>query len=750
MQLVEVLGGVGLGRMRRGQQLPLAPAGSVVVAPGVDLLEVDAGGVVCVWGRATSCWDADDVAGRRLAAVLTVETGAAGHGEVAAAFAVTPVTLRSWRRAYAAGGVAALAPAKRGPSGPSKLTEDKLKAIATARASGASMDEVARSVGVSLNSVSRALRGMAPAAKAALETSRGPTSTALVPAPSTALVPLAAPLPRDLERQAARAGMLAGAAPVICEGASLPLAGALVILPALSATGLLECAAEVYEPAGPAFYGLASLVLTVVFAALVGEPRAEGMTRLDPTDVGRLLGLDRAPEVRTLRRRMQALATDGRSGELLAALARRHTEANAGATGVFYVDGHVRAYHGGADVPKAHLARMRLAMPAEEDTWIVDARGEPVLVWNAPPGASLAGELRRAAEEVRALVGRDARPTIAFDRGGWSPALFAELVASGFDILTYRKGTKVAEPAAAFKEHHFTDDLGRKHSLLLADRAVRIAYKHKRTNRRFACRQVTALDPVTGHQTQVLTTRADPDPAVVAHDMFSRWRIENFFRYGRSHYNLDGLDSYAKADDDLTRMVPNPAKRAAKEKVAEAKAALQAATETEGHVALGGGRTKSEAAEIATAFAEAEAELSRLEAEAKAIPARIPLGGGHPEAKRLDPERKRILDAVRLSTYNAESALVRLVSPHYARADDEARTLLREIYSSPADLQVIGDGLHVRINALSAPRRTRALAALCEELNATESLYPGTKLTLVYSAKNAPDNPTCETNSGGV
>jgi len=51
-------------------------------------------------------------------------------------------------------------------------------------------------------------------------------------------------------------------------------------------------------PAGPLFYGLSSLALTVVLSALsVGEPRAEGLTRLDPVALGQLIGLNRAPEV---------------------------------------------------------------------------------------------------------------------------------------------------------------------------------------------------------------------------------------------------------------------------------------------------------------------------------------------------------------------------------------------------------------------------------------------------------------------
>ena len=229
-------------------------------------------------------------------------------------------------------------------------------------------------------------------------------------------------------------------------------------------------------------------------------------------------------------------------------------QANTEAAGVFYVDGHVRAYHGGADVPKAHVARMRLSMPAELDTWVADARGDGVLVWHAPPGASLVGELRRVATEIRALVGPDAKPSIIFDRGGWSPALFAELVAAGFDIATYRKNIKVLEPRSAFTRHAYVDDLGHHHDYWLADRNVRLAYDNGR--RRFACRQITRLDPDTGHQTQVITTRADPDPAPLAQAVLSRWRQENFFRYMRAHYALDGLDAYATGPTTPTASSP--------------------------------------------------------------------------------------------------------------------------------------------------------------------------------------------------
>jgi prepilin-type processing-associated H-X9-DG protein len=147
-------------------------------------------------------------------------------------------------------------------------------------------------------------------------------------------------------------GVLEEASVVITEGASLPMAGVLTILPALAVTGLLEAGEAVYGRARAAFYGLRSLLFTVVLAALLGQRRAEGLTRMDPADLGRLISLDRAPEVKTLRRRIEELAGEGRAEALIGELARHQVAAHASACAVLYVDGHVRAYHGGAACPR--------------------------------------------------------------------------------------------------------------------------------------------------------------------------------------------------------------------------------------------------------------------------------------------------------------------------------------------------------------------------------------------------------------
>ena len=708
-----------MGSVRSGQPLPLRPAGSVEIGPAACLVEDDEGGMTFIWGMASSYWKTGDVVGRRLAAVTLVATKAARHGEVAKAFGVDDDTLRIWRRTWEVDGVEALRPDKRGPKKPSKLTDELGQVIRAARAEGKTLAQIAADTGVSTDTVRRALSAGAAETPLGADDDSGDGT-------GKALEPLARPEARDAERALAHAGLLAGAPPVICEGASLPFVGALLILPALATTGLVEASEKVLGLPKAAFYSLRSLLLSLVFCALLGECRAEGLTRMDPPSLGRLIGLDRAPEVKTIRRRMQALAGLRRSEELLMALACHHAKAHPEAMGVLYVDGHVRAYHGGADLPRAHLARARIAMAATTDTWLADSAGRAVLVWSSPPGAALTGELRQAAKAVAELLGPDAHPVICFDRGGWSPATFAELVKMGFDILTYRKAPLAREPRSAFRSYEVTDTFGHASEYLLADRRVRIYYDRRRHY--FACRQVTRLDQDSGHQTQVLTSRRSLETIEVATAMFARWREENLFRFMRPR-GLDAMDSYAKIEDDPARMVANPAKAQMKKKLASARAAIASAKQAA--FAAGQGGDRAEAASVT----QAEAALAELKIQSKTIPAKVPLGEVRPEAMRLDDERKRLHDAVRMATWNAEHALAAALGAHYARAEDEAHSLLAEAFSASADLEVIGDELHVRLEPLSAPRRSRAIAALCAELNATETTYPGTELRLVYSVK---------------
>jgi transposase-like protein len=745
-----------MARMLSQLPLPLLPAGAAEIAPGVGFMAGDGGGLVTVHGLATFAWDAGDEAGRRLAAVRLVRVRAASQGQVAEAFGVDPATIWRWDQALAAEGVAGLVPARRGPKGASKLTPELAARITRLDAAGATLREIAAATGVSTFSVRNALgrvpAGRRPAAGAAGQ-DPGPAAGDEEEALEAAVPVLPDPVPRDGERVLARWGLLGeGAVPVFTPGARYPLAGLLLALPALEGTGLLAAAREVYGRLKDGFYGLTATLLTVVFLALAGEPRAEGATRVPPAALGRVLGLDRAPEVKTIRRKLGELAAAGKAAELIMALARWHAAARPDALGFLHVDGHARVYYGTRTVQKTHVARLKFPAPATMETWVTDQDGDPVFMVLAEPSDSLAGELRRLLPALRQVAGGGRRVTVCFDRGGWSPALFADITVAGFDVLTWRKGPAPDVQADAFTAITCTDDRGGRHACELADTTVELGISDgPRKGQTVELRQVTRLVPARAgatRQIHVLTSRDDLAAGEVCWRMSSRWREENYFRYARTRFALDALDSCAAAPDDPDRMVPNPARRTAAARVRQAEAAVQAA-ETARDAALPGLRSpapgqaaylSNQAINALNALVEAAwREPGEAGQAAAAVPARVPLGTLAPDMVRLDTETKQITHAIRMAAYNAETTLARALDGHHARAGDEAYALIREALTTSGDICPGPGQLLIRLDPLTAPRRTQALAALCDQLTEAGACYPGTDLVLRYEVKSRPN-----------
>jgi transposase len=734
--------------------LPLLPAGAAEIAPGVGLVTgEDGGGLVSVHGLATFAWDAGDEAGRRLAAVQLVRLRAVSQVQAAAAFGVDPVTVWRWDQALASGGVAGLVPSRRGPKGASKLTAELAARIADLDAAGATLSEIAAATGVSTFSVRNALgRVGAGGRPAAAADSAGPDSADGDAGQGSAVPVLPDPVPRDGERALARWGLLGeGAEPVFTPGARYPLAGLLLALPALEATGLLEAAREVYGRLKDGYYGLAAALLTLVFLALAGEPRAEGATRVPPAALGRVLGLDRAPEVKTIRRKLGELAAAGKAADLIMALARRHAAARPQALGFLHVDGHARVYYGTRDVQKTHVARLKFPAPATMETWVTDADGDPVFMVIAEPSDSLAGELRWLLPQLRQVVGQGRRVTVCFDRGGWSPALFADITAAGFDLLTWRKGPAPDLPAGQFTTITCADDRGREHAYDLADTTITLGiHDGPRKGQTVSLRQVSRRVPARGggtRQIHALTSRTDLAAGEICWRLTSRWREENYFRYARTHFALDALDSHAATPDDPARLVPNPAKKAAAAQVRRAEI-LAAAAEAQRDASLAALRnpapgqpaliTNQMINALDVPVETAHRELEAAAHAAAAVPARIRLDQIAPDMARLEAEVKQITHAIRMAAYNTETALARALDGHYARAGDEAYALIREALTASGDIIPGPGGLLIRLDPLTAPRRTKALAVLCDQLTQAQACYPGTDLVLRYEVKSHP------------
>jgi len=678
---------------------------------------------------------AGDRVGQRVAAVQLVELGLAAQTELAAALGLHRSTLHRCQRKVRAAGVLGVVDAKPGPKGRHKLTPPRLRQAQAHLDEGTSIRATAAPLGVSEATLRHAIqRGelrVPPAARP--PQGLGPRQRS----DRDAQCPGGVAVHRETERARAATGHLAEAAPRFEAAEAVRGGGVLCALPALVHCGLLPVAEQVYGRLRHGFYGLRSLLLTLAVLALLRVRTAEQVASHAPGEVGRLLGLDRVPEVKTLRRKLAELAATRQATAFHRGLAERWIAQDPEAVGFLYVDGHVRPYHGHQHrLPETHVARRRLCLPATTDFFVNAQDAAPVFLVTAPANEKLIRMLRTAIlPELRHLVGPDRRLTVIFDREGWSPAFFTELLRDGFEILTYRKGKSRRWPGSAFAEVTGTV-AGRAVTYTLAEKRVRL----KNGLRLREVRRLTA----TGHQTAVLTSRTDLPAIEVAARMFARWQQENFFRYMRHSFALDALVTYAAEPADPTRTVPNPMRKRLQRQLAEVRRRLAAQEQAYGAKARANpeGRRptmrgfKIAHGKLAQAIRTLQARVARLGQRLKRLPARVPIGELQPPETvvRLAPEAKLLTDSVKLTAYRAETALVRLLGPHYARTEEEGRALLRELFTSPADLlpDETASVLRVRLHSLANPRSNRALVALCEALTATETCFPGTKLRLVY------------------
>jgi hypothetical protein len=201
-----------------------------------------------------------------------------------------------------------------------------------------------------------------------------------------------------------------------------------------------------------------------------------------------------------------------------------------------------------------------------------------------------------------------------------------------------------------------------------------------------------------------------------------------------AEYELDGLLEYGADQISSEADRPNPARRplehqltAARERVRSLQAQLGSEVAPTGALPQRTTRGfKIAHAELRAQIAEAEAEVARIREELAAFPRRVPAS----DLESLKTERKLIADTIKMTAYQVESRLFGLLGEHYSRNEDEGRTLLQAAFQSTARIEVQDDELYVKLAPQSSPHRTKAIAALCDQLNTWGTKFPGTHLRL--------------------
>lgn len=763
-------------------------------------------------------YDRDDRLATRQVWVMVYESGLATYAQIAAATGISVRALQYWVARYRQEGAPGL-PDRPRSGAPRKVTPALRSKIYRLRDLRLTYREIARRCTISVGAVCEALTerqrggearqhklpltgeteavdadgpfeqpGNSAEAGGAVAAATTDSATGLPDSQPCAAIEITAPpggwddrreaemaVDRTPDRLLAAAGVLEDAEPLFAPCERLEFAGAFLAVVAIATDPFLRRAQEAYGSFGAAFYGVRTMLLTLLVMALLRIKRPEWLRRHNAEKLGRILGLDRAPEVKTVRRRLRHFERSGRATELMRELARDRAAAYEGSPHVVQVDGHQLVYHGKEKIGEVFSSRCKKVVKAETDNWVGLPHGFPLMVVTCEFNQGLSQVLSEVLETTRRELGFQ-RLTCCFDRGGYNVLLFEQLIAAGFDIITYRKGQSEPLPESCFPAEAVTVN-SRTYPRGLCDRTVELkVYEpvdrgldkrpgRRDTKRTLKLREIRALRK-DGGQTAVLTScpAAKHSAEEVAGLLFDRiGSQENVFKYLREEFLLDALMCYGSEPlaGDLDH--PNPdyvklEKEAAGlrrkrnrllGKYADVLIGIDADTAADHLRQLrrdtNADRTKLPASKRkslgkdAEKLAEIRQRLAEIAAEMEQTPAREKLTeSGY---RRLKSELRQFMNTLKISAYHIETDLVKLLSAQYANAEDEGRSVIAAALRSTGSLRLEPGRLVIRLEPQAEPRRTRAINHVANELTARRVRFPGSRRLIVFEPTPVPPPP---------
>ncbi|MBC8399942.1 MAG: hypothetical protein H8E14_00485 [Candidatus Marinimicrobia bacterium] len=550
-----------------------------------------------------------------------------------------------------------------------------------------------------------------------------------------------------LGRVAASLGQSGPNAPSFQAHHDVPNGGVLFSLPSLLANGLLHNITEYFQEL-KGYYRLDSIFLMLSFCNLSRIKSIESLRYCAPGEWGKILGLDRIPEVKTIRDKIKDVTDHSDSRGWINSLSCEWINAHSQIEGLFYVDGHVRVYHGDQTVlPKHYVARQKLCLRATTDYWVNALDGQPFYLVNQEIDPGLLQVMDNdIVPHLESILSQsptesvDNRPrfTLVFDREGYSPDFFRRMRSKNIACLTYHKFPGDHWSLEEFQTYQVQLVSGCQVEMKLAERGSFIGKK-------IWVREIRKLTK-SGHQTSIITTNYAEDICRIASLMFARWVQENYFKYMRENFNIDKLFDYTTEEIPETKRIVNPAYREITTVIRKVNSQLTrnlakyASLELKEDIKPGSVEkylhVKSELQEVIDHL---QHELRELKEKKKTIPSHITVSELPEELKfkKLGTTRRQLIEAIKMISYRAETSMVNIIREDMSRGN-EARRLLQAVYQTEADIipDYANKQLHIILHNLANRSGSEIIKRLCDELNETETTFPGTELKICYGLLN--------------
>ncbi len=491
--------------------------------------------------------------------------------------------------------------------------------------------------------------------------------------------------------------------------------------------------------------------------ALLRIKSLEQIRYWDAGEFGKLIGLDRIPEVKTLRTKIDHLAEHGNVADWGKELSKYWMAQNETLAGTLYVDGHVRVYHGEqTKLPKRFVSREKLCLRGVTDYWVNDCLGQPFFVVSKEVNEGLLSVLEGSIikqllndvpnQPTKELLENNKflpRFNIVFDREGYSPKFLKKQWENHIACITYKKSVSDSWSEEEFISTEVTHPNGEKDVMLLAERGI-----YNKTEK-FWIREIRKLSG--NKQTTIVTTNYHLSAAIIAVTMFARWSQENFFKYMIEHYGIDRLAGNKLESINETQSIVNPIYRQVDSEIRSLTSKLNRKKAEYATVILDEDIEEKQVkayiitkAKLVDIISELEQEIQNKKTKRSDTPRKIAISE-LPESekfKAFKKTKKQFVDTIKMIAYRAETAMASIVAPLLSN-QDEKRSIIRQILATDADIipQINTKTLLIKLHNLTNPRNNSYVRNLCQILNESEIVFPGTDLRLVFDSVSMNSAP---------
>jgi hypothetical protein len=474
--------------------------------------------------------------------------------------------------------------------------------------------------------------------------------------------------------------------------------------------------------------------------AILRIKNPEQLNRRNPQKLGRILGLDRAPSVKTLRRKIRVLAGRTQGINLMTLLGKKRFEEAMPPDAILYVDGHVQCYYGKRKLGKTFSTTRNRALKATTDYWVNLGDGTPLLCIPTEFNQSMSRILPDIIRQAKKLC-KNKRLTIVFDRAGASAFVFEQIIRLGCDFIAYNKNPKAID-SSLFKKQK-TRINGKDYEYAPYDHCIEMAVyqknskgQYRKTGRCLNVREII-IRRKDGGQTHLVTSRTDLNPVLIASTLFKRWTQENYFQYSKDMYDLDHICVYKVNKVNPSTDHPNPEYVRLTKSLKTIRQRIGAITGmayekfSENDWTISTNQFQKLSPKKAAELKQLMSNLKKTQQVLEETPQRENTA----EYERLEPESRLICNIVKMTAYHIEGKLAAILKHYWRGINGNERGILDGFLQSTGAIKLKGKILQITLEKQATPERTQMLKRLCDDMTVIAAHYPGTNLRMIFDVK---------------